>query len=150
MHSKICISFCEDSFVVSFGEAKRFHEEDGKGSDRYLEWLKAKIIKDPESVVHVWEDNKIVGQIEMGRMKEDPSFGYVSRYYLIPEKRGQGFGALLDQHAMGYFKKLGLSKVRLSVSPSNAVAISFYKKMGWVDMGPRPGHPHVHLMEKKI
>jgi len=150
IHSGICVTFCEDSFIVSFGDAKRFYESDGKGAERYLNWLTAKLEKDPESAVHVWQDNEIVGQIEMGRMKDDQTLGYVNRYYLIQAKRGQAYGAQLDQYAMMYFKKLGLSTVRLCVSPTNIPATKFYKKLGWVDLGPRPGHPEVNFMEKKF
>lgn len=139
-----------DSFVVSFGDAKRFYEEDGQGGERYIQWLKAKIDKDPASVVHIWQDSEIIGQIELGRLRDDPTRGYVNLYYLIPEKRGKGFGEFLDQYSTDYFRKLGLPIVRLSVSPTNGRAISYYMKMGWVDLGPRPGHPEVHFMEKKI
>ena len=88
-HATECIKFREDSFVVSFGDAKRFYEDDGQG-------------------------------------------------------------AALDRHAMSYFKALGLTIVRLSVSPTNTPAIAYYKKMNWQDLGPRPGHPDVHFMEKVV
>lgn len=65
-HREVCVHFREDSFMVSFGDAQRFYEADGKGAERYIEWLKAKISKDPNSAVHCWVDNQIVGQIELG------------------------------------------------------------------------------------
>ena len=43
-----------------------------------------------------------------------------------------------------------MERVQLSVSPTNFQAVSYYKKMGWIDLGPREGHPEVHMMEKKI
>ena len=148
VHRNTCIEFRADSFVASFGNAEKFYEADGKGAERYIDWLKTKIDKDPASVVHVWEGDKIIGQIEMGRLRDDQTCGYVNLYYLIPEKRGHGLGTLLDQHSMSYFKNHGLEKVRLSVSPTNGRALAYYKKMGWVDLGPRLGHPEVHFMEK--
>ncbi len=148
LHSQVCVAFREDSFVVSFGNADKFFESDGCGNERYLTWLQTKISKDANSAVHVWSDHQIIGQIELGRLKEDPSKGYVNLYYLKPEVRGQGFGTQLDHYAMSYFKNLGLTSARLSVSPTNLRALAYYAKMGWVDLGPRPGHPEVHCLEK--
>ncbi len=150
LHKDICILFRADSFVVSFGDAKKFHEEDGKGAERYIEWLQAKIDKDPLSVVHIWQDNQIIGQIEMGGPFKDPTCGFINLYYLIPSKRGVGLGKFLDQHAMEYFKNKSMEKVQLRVSPTNTQAVSYYKKMGWNDLGPSPTAAEVHLMEKMI
>lgn len=150
LHSDYCLQFREDSFVVSFGNATKFHEADGNGGERYIEWLKLKIAKDPYSVVHYWIDNKIVGQIELGYLKDDPLCGYVNLYYLIPSLRGKGFGADLDKYVTDYFEKKKIKKLRLSVSPTNSSAIAFYEKMGWKDLGPRQDHPEVHYMEKLI
>ena len=150
LHKDTCITCREDSFVVSFGDAKKFHEEDGKGGERYIEWLKGKISIDALTVVHIWQENEIIGQIEMGGPFKDPLCGYINLYYLIPSKRGAGLGKTLDQHAMNYFKNKHMERVQLSVSPTNFQAVSYYKKMGWIDLGPREGHPEVHMMEKKI
>jgi ribosomal protein S18 acetylase RimI-like enzyme len=149
-HRELCIQFRADSFVVSFGDDKKFYEEDGKGDERYIEWLQGKIAKDPQAAVHVWQGSEVIGQIELGTLRNEPSVGYVSLYYLIPTQRGSGLGAFLDGYVVKHLKSKGFTSVRLSVSPSNASAVAFYKKMGWKDKGPRPGHPEVHFMEKEI
>jgi GNAT superfamily N-acetyltransferase len=150
LHRDICISFREDSFVVSFGDANRFHGHDGKGAEGYIDWLKDKINRDPSSAVHVWRGETIIGQIEMGKLRRDPTCGYVNLYYLIASERGQGLGKLLDDHATEYFKSLQLKRVQLSVSPQNIPAISFYEKRGWRNLGHREDDPGVLLMEKMI
>lgn len=48
------------------------------------------------------------------------------------------------------FQKLGVSRAQLSVSLSNHKAVAYYHKHGWVDLGSRPGHPEVHLMDISI
>lgn len=148
--SELCIRFREDSFVVSFGDANKFYEQDGKGAERYIEWLRNNLSKSSGSAVHVWEDSTIIGQMELGVLKNEPEVGYVYLYYIIPEKRGLGYSRHLDEYAIQYFKGLGLKKCRLSVSPTNVRAIRFYEKNGWKNMGPRPGHPEVNLMEKAL
>ncbi len=145
-----CIRFREDSFVVSFGNANKFHEEDGLGAERYIDWLKSKISKDPNSVVHLFENDKIIGQVEVGFFSKDPSIGYVNLYYLIPSKRGAGLSSVLDEYTTNFCAKLGCHKMRLSVSPTNIPALKYYQKMGWMDLGPSLKHPEVHIMEKDL
>jgi len=144
------LKFREDSFRESFGDANRFFEADGQGHIRYLKWLREKIEKNPHYAVHVWVRDQIVGQVELGVLKGDPSIGYVNLYYLIPEMRGTGLSTQLDHYAVKVLSDLGFRKMRLSVSPSNLRAVKFYEKMGWRDVGPRPDHPEVSLMEKLI
>ena len=145
-----CIQFRADSYVISFGDAARFYGEDGLGAKRYTDYLQGKLNQDPSSAVHVWQGERIVGQVELGILRDDPAVGYVNLFYLIPELRGQGYGELLDQYAALHYKGLGISSARLSVSPTNAAAIWFYQKMGWVDLGLSERDPTVRLMEKLV
>jgi GNAT superfamily N-acetyltransferase len=96
----------------------------------------------------VWQESNLIGQVELRGGREDPSEGYVNLYYLIPEKRGAGFGAALDEYAVSWFKRLGLSRAALGVSASNQQAVRFYLKHGWFDQGIHPRHPAVRLMRK--
>lgn len=147
-HQDLCVQFRVDSFVCSFGSADHFYEVNGSGVERYLQWLRQRITKMPNSCIHIWKGEQIIGQIEMGRWQNDSSIGYVNLFYLIPEFRGQGFGQQLDRHAANFFRHLGCKSVRLSVSPTNPVAMRFYLKHGWVDLGQRGGVPEVYYLEK--
>lgn len=149
-HEDLCVRFSEDAFVESFGDASRFHENDGKGSERYRLWLRERLANDPTSAALVTQDSKIIGQVTAGKWRQDASVGYVNLYYLIPEKRGVGLSRYLEDYAVNYLKGLGFTRARLSVSPTNKRAVRFYEKNGWKDIGPRPGHPEVHLMEKTL
>jgi ribosomal protein S18 acetylase RimI-like enzyme len=88
--------------------------------------------------------------MEMDQFKDDPTIGYVNLYYLIPGYRDRGLGLRLDEHATSYLRARGFHKARLSVSPTNVRAMKFYLKNAWQDLGPRPDHPEVHLMEKDL
>ncbi len=147
-HQDLCVRFRADSFVCSFGSADRFYGEDGNGAEEYLQWLKQRIAEIPSSCVHVWQGEQIIGQMEMRRWKHNPSLGYVNLFYLIPAFRGQGLGQELDRYAASFFQQLGCQSARLSVSPTNLAATRFYRKHGWIDLGPREDAPEVHYFEK--
>ena len=147
-HQDLCIRFRADSFICSFGSADRFYEADGSGAKKYLQWLRQRIAEIPNSCVHIWQGEQIIGQIEMRRWKHDFNVGYVNLFYLIPEFRGQGFGQQLEQYAANFFKHLGCQSARLSVSPTNLSAMRFYLKHRWVDLGQQEDAPEVHYLEK--
>jgi len=144
-NSELCVAFRRDSFICSFG-VDNFFEEAGPDGVDYLERLQRRIAKFPDGYVHVWQGNEIIGQLEM-QIKEDPQIGYVNLFYLVPEARGTGAGELLQQYAMQFFLRNGLRLAQLSVSPKNERALAYYRKHGWRDLGTRPGHENVNLME---
>jgi ribosomal protein S18 acetylase RimI-like enzyme len=159
-HADFCIRFRADSFFTSFGRAEGFHGKDaqspttlypgGESVAEYLEWLTKRMSDFPGSCVHVWRAGEIIGQIEMGRFRLDPSIGYVNLFYLTPEFRGKGLGGQLDRFAVDYLHRAGHRAARLCVSPTNLPAVAFYRKHQWQDLGPRPDHPQVHYMEKRL
>lgn len=147
-HQDLCVRFRADSFVCSFGSADRFYEQNGGGAEGYLQWLRQRTAEIPDSCVHVWQGEQIIGQIEMRRWKRDLNVGYVNLFYLIPEFRGQGLGQQLDRQAANFFRQLGCRSARLSASPTNLTAMRFYLKQGWIDLGQREDAPEVHYLEK--
>jgi len=54
--------------------------------------------------------------------------------------RGQGIGRKLIDAAIEWSRGLGAEKVMLEVRESNAVAIRFYERRGFVIVGRRPGY----------
>lgn len=144
-HASVCIAFRRDTFVCSFGVDK-FDDEAGPEGAYYLERLRQRTALFPEGYVHLWDEGRIVGQMEM-QIREEPRIGYVSLFYLVEEMRGAGMSAELQQYAMNFFLQHRVSAARLSVSPTNARALAFYRKHGWRDLGPRPGREFVNLME---
>jgi ribosomal protein S18 acetylase RimI-like enzyme len=61
--------------------------------------------------------------------------------------RGTGAATKLHSYAMEFCARHAVKVARLSVSPSNLRAVSFYRKHGWRDIGPRHGRENVNLME---
>lgn len=148
-HIDVCVLFRIDTHMCGFGSADRFHESDGKGAERYADWLRQRSTALPGCLVHVWQGEDIVGQIEMGRMASDATIGYVNLFYLVPEMRGRGVGALLEAYAWTFLSGLGCQALRLSASPTNTPAWTFYQRGGWQDLGPREDAPYVNLLHKQ-
>jgi ribosomal protein S18 acetylase RimI-like enzyme len=142
----VCVRFRRDSYICSFDDVGRFDRENGPTGQAYLDWLAVRIAEFPAGFVHAWRGNEIIGQIEM-RPRGAPPVGYINLFYLIPALRGSGLGIVLHGYAVSVFTSLGLEKLQLSVSPANARGVGFYRRNGWQDLGPRPGHADVHLME---
>jgi len=145
----ICIAFRRDMYVASFGTDDQLSEEMGEANATYVGQLRERVAQMPEGNVHLWDGERIVGQVEM-RLDDEPGAGYVSLFYLLPECRGQTLGRMLHDHAVAVCKARGLDRIRLSVATRNTAAIDFYRKLGWVDAGPRPHRLPMQRMEFKI
>jgi len=143
-HRAVAIRFCKDAHLCSFGHIDRFK------ADEYKAWLEKRMEQDPWAGVHIWFQGEIIGQMELGSYRVDPSIGYVNLYYLIPELRGTQISPKLDEFAVQHLRKQGYRRAYLSVSPTNARAHRYYQRLGWRDLGPRPEDPAVHLMERML
>lgn len=148
-HLDVCQRFRIDTHLCAFGSADRFHNSDGRGAESYAAWLRQKARELPGCLVHLWQQDKIVGQIEMGRLASDPATGYVNLFYLVAQWRGRGWGSLLEAYAWAFLGGLGCSALRLSAAPSNKPAWHFYQRGGWQDRGAREDHPDVRLLHKE-
>ena len=144
-HASVCVAFRRDSFMCSFGEDGFFNEA-GPGGMQYIERLRLRITKFPDGYVHAWLGDKIVGQMEM-QILEEPRRGYVNLFYLVKEMRGAGVSGELQGYAMDFMRWHGVRIAQLSVGPTNARALAFYRKHSWRDLGLRPGRDNVKLME---
>ncbi len=144
-HAPVCVAFRRDSYICSFGEDGFFNEA-GPDGVHYIERLRLRITKFPDGYVHVWNGDKIVGQMEL-QILEEPRRGYVNLFYLVEAMRGTGVSGELQDYAMGFMRRHRVQIAQLSVSPTNVRALAFYRKHGWRDLGLRPGRDNVHLME---
>jgi GNAT superfamily N-acetyltransferase len=147
---ELTIRFRADSFTASFGSPDRFFADAGPGARDYLAKLREHNRDIPGSCVHAWLGDRIVGQLELRRDREDPTRARVLLYYLVADQRGSGLGDELDAHVDAVARRCGFSIAELRVSPTNARALAYYRKHGWSDRGPDPLHPEVHVMERDV
>jgi ribosomal protein S18 acetylase RimI-like enzyme len=140
-HAALCVEFRRDAFVCSFGSADEFERADGTAT--YLRWLHACQVDFPEGIVHAFAGERIVGQLEMGIRGREAR---VHLFYAVPDARGTGVGDALHDYAVAILTRAGARNASLLVSPTNARAVRYYVKHGWVDGGPVPGRDNLREM----
>ena len=99
-------------------------------------------LKTNRGMIYVAEQSgKVVGYItgviyspEHDNLERYPSTdGIVKEFFIHPDQRGQGVGAMLIGQMEEYFWSHGCSVVKLDCFAFNEKAHSFYKKMGYED-----------------
>ncbi len=140
------IRYRGDAWQVVYGNLNGF---DGSGF-----WLDAQrtIGPDPEAMVVGYLAEKPVGMIQLSPDRDkDKGVGYIPFLYLREPFRHQGLGIQLIGHAVSFYRKLGRTKLQLSVAPTNENAIRFYCKYGFRQIHKHRGRfGHLLLMEKDI
>ena len=64
----------------------------------------------------------------------------IERIGVLPEQRGQGWGALLVREATAAFANRGAREIYLEVRESNVAARALYKACGFEENGRRPNY----------
>ena len=144
---KVFLDFIRDTHLCSFGSMEGFVDENGQGEERFVERVRVRLAEEPESCLHVWRGEEIVGQLHLGRFV-DPAVGYINMFYVSPEWRGTGVALAIEEYACASLQAQGFQSAYLSVAAQNHRAIRFYQKQGWTDLGPRQDKPGTHNMKK--
>ncbi len=107
------------------------------GSDRagdrrlpYLAGLRKRCAEYPDGHVLALLGDDVVGQLEL-QVPYGSTVGYVNLFYVVPRWRRLGFGRLLHEHAVHYFRSWEAATVELHVGPGNVPAVSFYRSLGY-------------------
>jgi GNAT superfamily N-acetyltransferase len=86
--------------------------------------------------------DQIVGFVEAGPAVEEPGFGEVHYLFIHPGRSRAGVGGRLLQVAEDRLAASGYQAALLWVFSGNALARSFYERVGWTPAGverPEPG-----------
>ena len=135
----VCIDFRADSFRASFPEPDNW--KDHWNENEYRSWIVEHAKQYPDGVLHIWREEEIIGQLEFAYANGN---GHINLYYLLPDYRGAGCGAIAHEHVVCTLRNYGCKTATLRVSPTNTRATAFYKKLGWVDLGHDQEYSHVH------
>ena len=128
-------------FLDCYEDAWRSAHGSLRGFDETACWLGAlcRARVSERAVQSVWQGDEFAGILALDELRgEHHGYGWVSFFYLRPEKRGQGFGIQLMGEAVSRFRELGRKRIRLCVAPRNP-ALGFYEHLGFVPCGHEPG-----------
>ena len=67
----------------------------------------------------------------------DPPLAQVINVYVVPERRRVGLGSFLMEFTIAFLKSRGCNTLTLEVRPTNAAAIAYYAKYGFVKVAVR-------------
>jgi ribosomal protein S18 acetylase RimI-like enzyme len=82
-----------------------------------------------------------VAGLQRERLAKLAHKSYIWGVYVAPEARGSGVGAQIMGHALHHAATvLGTRQVNLGVNTRNTVAVSLYKKLGFVEYGLERGY----------
>lgn len=127
-----CIQFRKDAHFVSHGNLNTFSVKET------TDWFKKLEMETPDSFLHVYMNNSIIGQLEFktGLESADGSKeGYGNLFYIIPEFRGKGYGQIIHDYVINRMKVDCCEFAYLRYIPSNKVAENFYLKNHWYPVG---------------
>ena len=97
---------------------------------RYRAWLRARVDEFPDGHVLALLGDTRIGQLELQAPYGLPS-GYINLYAVAAPFRGMGFGKLMHGYVERYFRAWEVSDVELHVSPTNEIAVSLYRALGY-------------------
>ncbi len=90
-------------------------------------------------LILAYDDGKLAGCVALRRI--DDSVCEMKRLYLRPEFRGKGIGRKLADEIVEAAREIGYTKMRLDTVPSMKTAISLYRSLGFVKIGPYRANP---------
>ena len=105
---------------------------------RYTPLRMAALISDPETVALVaWEGLRIQGFAVM-------QFGDVHAHLVLlcvqPRQQRRGIGRRLCEWLIESARVAGIASIRLELRADNAVALSFYRRLGFIETQLAPGY----------
>ena len=140
------IRYRRDAWQVVYGSLEGFN---GPGF-----WLDAQrtLGPDPWAMVVGELEGRPVGMLQLSPERDKgKGVGYIPFLYLREPFRHQGLGIQLIGHGVSFYRRLGRTKLQLSVAPTNENALGFYHKYGFHQVKKQRGRfGHLLLLEKDI
>ncbi len=140
------MAYYESAWLAAHGNLN------GYSADFFLQSAQRRIERDPESIVGVYNEDELIGILELDSEKgRHADYGWISLVCLKEEYRGKGLGIQPVGYAVNYYQCLGRRALRLHVSSENKHALGFYEHYGFKRLSEESGAgAPLYLMEKKI
>lgn len=141
--ASILIAFGRDLYRESLASDVEFQRDYGAYGQKFPLWIAACAAADPGFAALLTENGEAIGLVVLG-ITGRKALGHVHHFYIVPERRGQGFGGLLDDYARRMLGRAGASRAQLNVTPRNDRAIRFYLAQGW-QKAPRAANRLINM-----
>lgn len=86
-------------------------------------------------VISMINDGNVIGYLAYYANDQVDYIGYITLIGILPGFQKLGYGQTLIKYCFELMKKSGMKTAKLEVSIDNISAMSFYKKIGFVDTG---------------
>jgi ribosomal protein S18 acetylase RimI-like enzyme len=102
-------------------------------------WRKARDIEDdvranPSGVFVAVQDRQVLGYIST-RIDREAGKGRIPNIAVVPGARGSGLGRQLIEHALDYFRQVGMAFAVIETMAYNEVGNHLYPACGFVEVG---------------
>ncbi len=144
------LSFGRGLYLESLGDARAFERDYGPGGVRFPLWIASCGARRPAFAAFLQEAETPIGMVVLGGDTRRRGVGHVHHFYVCAERRGQGFGGLLDDYARATLMSAGYDKARLNVTKGNMRARRFYQAQGWEDVTPTGAAGGLRHMEVRL
>ena len=115
-----------DAWLSAHGSLDRFEPS------AYLLAACKHYVRDPRSILKLYDDDKAVGLLDLDTLKgRDEAWGWITLLYLREDYRGRGYGVQALARAIMYYRALGRKELRLHVAEDNQRAVRFYECQGF-------------------
>jgi GNAT superfamily N-acetyltransferase len=102
----------------------------------------------PDGVfILVLEDERVVAGGGVRRLSD--GVAEIKRMYVMPDARGRGFGRRVLTEIEAAAVDLGFERLRLDTASSLEVALSMYRRSGYVDIPDYNGNPYATFWGEK-
>lgn len=125
----------EDTFITLNPQEPLTYKEEKEFLSSFIKDIKA------GKKVHMFvlDKNKIIGMCHVQKQGRRSSHVGQLGIALLKQYRSEGIGKKLTEYVLALAKKqLKISKITLSCFINNKIAISFYKKLGFIQFGHLP------------
>ena len=83
------------------------------------------------------DDGRLVGVVVAGPDLVRPDRGHIARFYVVPDRWGQGIGHRLYLDVLDRLRRAGYREATLWVLEANDRARAWYERLGWRETGER-------------
>jgi ribosomal protein S18 acetylase RimI-like enzyme len=75
---------------------------------------------------------------------------YLAELYVVPDRRGRGFGRSLMDAAIAYARRRGADYMDLGTSEDDVAARTLYESLGFTNREGRPDGPVMYVYEREL